>query len=608
MNCRHTLFRPKAIGLTIALAITGSAVLADWPLQAPDDIDLAPRQIFGLEVNGFPNLKLIGTAFAIDEQTLITARHVVGEHTSFRDLAPNSQHIHIPERFIEIRYTVDERQTSSVQYYQDITVTPSPIRTVDAARLDLVDILPVAPMTLSTCAINLQETYYLLKLLNGEPNEPRVVALTPDPSVFTGRGDLRTFTHNAPPSLAPVSGDSGSPVVDREGHVVGLLTAVDDRELYVTLTRTWLDLVPADVALACDPDPRVWPNRIADLQSEIDQLADQLQIQDQEFRATTDRLMGVINEQRELIDQQIVRIRWLTTRTDSVELYSNAGLSALADTEENISDMVEELRRIIEDAMPSMDTSQRERLQAGQARLEEIDRELADSPSLVPTVREIRELLTRETLRLEARWAEPTEFSPENALFPRWELSYTRDLAAPVFARRAYFCLRPIFSSFEGIRSFNDPENTDFYSAISIDEKGTITQPRGLDEFICELRGHSTIPAADAHVTQGLFRFEISIVESFMNGLLNRHRDNLEQEGIDIDEVNWDGLFHFSVHAQITDGEDYGVILQALVSLNRDGMTAGPLRCESFASEREIIDFLQGDRQLEQRSPCFQSE
>lgn len=270
------------------LGVVGTASVAQeaWIKGLPDEveIDLRPKQLFFLFTSGDPKpifndngkvirqkkIKEYGTGFAIAEKVIITAKHVTRSASEFLNQSSDEK-IVIPKRDVAFSFPVDSTPNAFIgEPNKDVWVTPSPVVTTDAARLDL-DTETVDPFELSVCPIEQGRDYFLLKFRQTGKVEtensnaknlrvPVVVPLKADVDVTARLGNLRRFelktALNDDNLDRPIGGDSGSPILDSKGRVVGLLTALQGSSyLWVTPTASFLDLVPTEIqeTVAC-PD------------------------------------------------------------------------------------------------------------------------------------------------------------------------------------------------------------------------------------------------------------------------------------------------------------------------------------------------------------------
>lgn len=180
---------------------------------SPDGFDTSERIALRLRAVDCDGLAT-GSGFAIDAHTLVTARHVVDESSSV--------------------------QVSTYDGHEVVTTTTEIARDADLAIVRTRDALPAAP-----------------ELADADPAVGDRVAVVGYPlgkalSVTSGhvtRGRDDPLRENSAPVLvtdAPVEpGSSGSPVLDDEGHVVGVVYAKgqDDTTYFVPVStlRAMLD-------------------------------------------------------------------------------------------------------------------------------------------------------------------------------------------------------------------------------------------------------------------------------------------------------------------------------------------------------------------------------
>lgn len=201
---------PPAVPTSVVPPMAPATTAAD---VSPDGFDTAHRSALRLRAVDCDGLAT-GSGFAIDAHTLVTARHVVDESSSV--------------------------QVSTYDGHEIVTTATEIARDADVAIVRTSDALPAAPeLAVADPAVGDRVTvvgYPLGKALS-----------TTTGHVTRGRDD--PLHENAAPVLvtdAPVEpGSSGSPVLDDDGHVVGIVYAKgqDDTTYFVPVStlRAMLD-------------------------------------------------------------------------------------------------------------------------------------------------------------------------------------------------------------------------------------------------------------------------------------------------------------------------------------------------------------------------------
>lgn len=274
-------FAKKLLLATSILGVGFGAQAQQVQLEWADiPVEARSGQVFHLEVSG-PLLKdsdsgkksnFEGVGFAISQKHLLTAKHVTrddqprGTLFSFAPI-PNLRGLYVPDREITVVYDPDEgkenhptdRNNVTVETSNRVVAIPATDQQVDTVLLEVQKLAQLPdPLPLSACPLTRGETYYVWKLFNLEGEEPltSVDDIYSTPITFVGDskyGILKEFQNIDPKEnqFQIVQGDSGSPVLNDEGKVVGHLSAVSGNDVYVTLTSSFLDLIPSNIVVEC---------------------------------------------------------------------------------------------------------------------------------------------------------------------------------------------------------------------------------------------------------------------------------------------------------------------------------------------------------------------
>ena len=275
---------------------------------------------------------------------------------------------------------------------------PAAVPITDAARLTLVE-HEVVPFRLSMCDIAPGAAFHLLKFRQNaaagakDLSVPVMVSVTADLDPTQRLGELRRFKHKTTdPEERPIPGDSGSPILDGEGRVVGLLTAIkDDNLLYVTPTSSFVELIPEEQRNTIACYNAVTQDQIATLENRI---------KDLEARLTT-----------------------------AEETY--ADLVTKVDSNENL--IKSTIMQMLIDAKNRREISEEELLEALS--------KVADLDPVIPvmnTVRRSVENMARDLSELDwGFWLVPGQT-------PTFNVKYERGISGPLFAETLFLCYRPL--------------------------------------------------------------------------------------------------------------------------------------------------------------------
>lgn len=499
------MMHPKQIfsGLLVsALAFATPALSQDsWSLAG--GIELKLKQLFEIETSGLKAantsevINELGTGFAIAPNLVITAGHVTRNRMHFKNIVRNDK-IHIPDRDIVLTYAEGTGRRDDTRDIIDTVVTPSPVSNTDAALIELIASGDVAPLPLSICAIQPAQEYFLLKFSQDrggakDSNLPVAVPISSTGDVADRLGNLWRFEHNIfsrSSTSLPMEGDSGAPIVDQTGHVVGLLTAVEgDNSIWVTPTLAFFDLVPPSVrrTVKCNDNVEVVTLQLNDTNKQLDILAENL-------RVATD----VVAELERKLAQQSDLIASLTASHE-------AHVAEMAQTVQDLRSKDAELEKISSDIEGDLNRSKqrsaavlaamvmsskehgtvtKENLQDAITYLQEADPEvtqqlveralqhMAAAKPVIPAVQRMDDQVIRMTKDLgEPDWYFWHSFAVQQTPNqPYLNVVYRRELTLPVISNKIKVCLRPMleFSANAKRRSrlgYVNYADFDFYAA-----------------------------------------------------------------------------------------------------------------------------------------------
>jgi hypothetical protein len=465
----------KTIALVALICIaTGAQAQEKWVKGLPGQIDLDVMQLFSIHTSGFqaanPDdiLSEFGTGFAIAPDVVITAGHVTRDRLHFANRAGDDK-IHIPDREVELTFAVGKDRRADIEDTLDVIVTPSPLANTDAASLTLYT-RTVNPLPLSVCDITRGRDYYLLKFSQSgsakKKNVPVAVKVRPSDDVAARLGNLMRFEHQIVASdheARPVGGDSGSPVLDENGHVVGLLTAVQGSSyLWVTPTLSFFDLVPPEVkqTVSCKDNIEVTNVELAKTNGAVDLLVAQMATMVAQIETLQDAVAQLnakdisLDEIDETLKQDIDQTSQRSTAVlaamvlrsqDRGEVTEAALLKAMKQINEIDPNITVEL---VTKAIEQMKTAN----------------------PVFPAVTRIDQEFKRVTKDLGVpKWSfEHIVGTPHQPKQPLFSISYKRTISRPVIAESLVLCMRPMFEFAEGVnvrgpnRDF-DIRNTNFY-------------------------------------------------------------------------------------------------------------------------------------------------
>lgn len=235
--------------------------------------DLAKNRFFHVTVEGVvasatgeaSTTQLTGKAFAITSDVLVTARHVVGSTRLWWNKGTPGG-VAIPDRLVTVSWMDDYRLGSEPKSSSDFYVTSSPVETADVATLAVPQSVPtnLATFELNTEHIDTKASYHVL-LVEEQPSDsdsitrPTIVTLKPVRHSHIYHGMYLFETSDTVRQIE--RGDSGSPVLDDEGAVVGLISGnTQEGQVLVTLA-SWFERS----SLMLDRQIRIQEREIADL-------------------------------------------------------------------------------------------------------------------------------------------------------------------------------------------------------------------------------------------------------------------------------------------------------------------------------------------------------
>lgn len=252
-----------------------------------------------------------GKAFAIAPDVLITARHVVGDRDEWFNKGVLGG-VYLPSREVSISWMTKYGAGSTLKTENNLFITPSSTDTIDASRLK-VNELDDQPFILSACGIDENQTYRAL-VVDSSPttsnsiSHPIFVKLKPADYNPTEFGELFVFKSFADDRRV-LEGDSGSPVLNEQDEVVGLLVGYvandRDRRVLVTLVKSFAPLIPYGTEVKCYNE-YARADTVRDLETGL-----QVHIE------AADKQMSRYDEQMSLLEQKLTwTLRFVGSKRD----------------------------------------------------------------------------------------------------------------------------------------------------------------------------------------------------------------------------------------------------------------------------------------------------
>ncbi|WP_298965686.1 serine protease [uncultured Roseibium sp.] len=460
------MLKSAAIASFIVVLGTHSALADKWVTSLPGELDLKPRQLFRVTVegkasrNGVPKITETGTGFAIAPGVVITAKHVTRTSTDFHNLASSlsdSAKIHLPARETLLEYPEDHNISATIKDNSNGIVTESPFPGIDAARIDVLQ-FDAVPLPLSACEIEPGATYYLLKnrqLDNSLAKNLRVpvaVKLTAGESALDRMGALRVLVHDVPNNdkLRPARGDSGAPIVDEQGRVVGFISAIRGKvDVLMTPTRQFFDLIPDEIKseVSCNTQVTFANFGVSD-PSDPESKAQLLNLVDTLFSQT--KQIEVLRKQNKILMDQVADLIKSTRKLEVSD-----GILAKAQQELESKDIKQDkdITALDNRGAQMVTAIALERANRDQITTEHVQTALEailEGEPVVPAVKQMRDELG------EPRWGFVVNTKDMNG--PRFTVSYERSMTLPVVTSLMGFCLRPMLDlkpNHEGNRLLN---------------------------------------------------------------------------------------------------------------------------------------------------------
>ncbi|APE44607.1 hypothetical protein BOO69_15190 [Sulfitobacter alexandrii] len=578
-------------GAAVCLALAaGGATAQDWPAH------LETRQLFrvvvkGLGADGTALQPVKGTAWAVAPGILITADHVTGKALNYKNKSASDK-VFIPSRdvTVEVGATRSFQGVPAEKYPQGV-VTPSPFESIDAARIGFPD-LQATPFALSACDITGGSGYRVLKFNDGNVFQPAEVDIRLKAYGRSNLGDAGSVVVMTGPKGTIVEGDSGSPVLDPQDRVIGLVSAINPDsgsavrdEVHVTLVKSFLDLVPLQVGsdeyLDIPCSDRVRLRRVDDLRADLDAARADIETLRGEKDALLDRFAALTARNDLLMDQintlmrNQIRLAAEAERagTTTLGLPETVGLETLAANE-----LLHETGKKLFD-------------------------NLADLPPLRPTVTRISSELGSP------EWSLSGSISTNNDVAIIF--SYDRALSGPPYADELVFCFTPIaWNVPAGTPNDEDPTNRNFYVPLEgpFEPSDTpldgVFKPRGTMPDSCYPVAHTgQSVAGSGGVTRGSYQWTRTpnTLVDLIRLAKRRYPDS-----------DWNGIYYLQVFERVSVGEQgetrYKVHTRALVDLLRDRDWANEgsaMPCRIFKDGPSLIEaVVDGEEVLPRENEC----
>lgn len=232
---------PVAWGAAVLLA-SGLAVsaAAQTPENSAEILERATEAVFHIEVTGTPSdpanptqeAARSGKAFAIGPEMLVTALNVVGDETEWMLARTTRDEVTRAVRPLSRTVQLTDGRNFRIPP-GDVLVLAAPARAVDAAGIMVPDLKLKDYFHFSMCDIVEGQHYSALMTTSQQPGDARSVErLELVPLIAAGYrpgdyGALYLFESEGAPPFAPEPwGHGGSPILDADGNVVALISAV----------------------------------------------------------------------------------------------------------------------------------------------------------------------------------------------------------------------------------------------------------------------------------------------------------------------------------------------------------------------------------------------